>query len=154
LEVARADIRHFLKSDTPFPEREENELTYRLTPKYRQLFDRVLEYAREVVSEADGSHHQRVQWWSVVALLRALASSPAAAAATLRTRAVTLDTVTNEEADANGRRTVFDLTDDESSRLSMCRRCLCPKRPPRVAQRQSPANAALRLFNLRSRLLI
>jgi superfamily II DNA or RNA helicase len=111
----RADIRHFLKSDTPFPDREEKELTYLLTPKYRQLFDRVLEYAREVVSEADGSHHQRVQWWSVLALLRALASSPAAAAATLRTRAVTLDTVTNEEADAIGRRTVFDMTDDESS---------------------------------------
>lgn len=111
----RADIRHFLKSDTPFPEREEKELTYLLTPKYRQLFDRVLEYAREVVSEADGSHHQRVQWWSVLALLRALASSPAAAAATLRTRAVTLDTVTNEEADAIGRRTVFDMTEDESS---------------------------------------
>ncbi|MCC7176057.1 MAG: DEAD/DEAH box helicase [Bryobacterales bacterium] len=111
----RADIRHFLKSETPFPEREEKDETYQLTAKYRQLLDRVLEYAREVVSEADGSHHQRVQWWSVLALLRALASSPAAAAATLRTRAVTLDTETNEEADAIGRRTVFDLTDDESS---------------------------------------
>lgn len=111
----RADIRHFLQSDTPFPEREEKDQTYQLTPKYRQLFDRVLEYAREVVSEADGSHHQRVQWWSVLALLRALASSPAAASATLRTRAITLDTETNEEADAIGRRTVFDLTDDESS---------------------------------------
>ena len=111
----RADIRHFLKSETPFPEREEKDQTYQLTPKYRQFLDRVLEYAREVVSEADGSHHQRVQWWSVLALLRALASSPAAAAATLRTRAVTLDTDTNEEADAIGRRTVFDETDDESS---------------------------------------
>lgn len=111
----RADIRYFLQSDTPFPEREEKELTYRLNPKYRQLFDRVLEYAREVITESDGSHRQRVQWWSVLALLRALASSPAAAAATLRTRAATLDTVTNEEADAIGRRTVFDMTDDESS---------------------------------------
>jgi superfamily II DNA or RNA helicase len=111
----RADIRHFLKSETPFPEREEKDQTYQLTPKYRQLVDRVLEYAREVVSDADGSHYQRVQWWSVLALLRALASSPAAAAATLRTRAVTLDTETNEEADAIGRRTVFDQTDDESS---------------------------------------
>lgn len=111
----RADIRHFLKSDTPFPEREEKDETYQLAPKYRQLLDRVLEYAREVVSEGDGSHHQRVQWWSVLALLRALASSPAAAAATLRTRAATLDTDTNEEADAIGRRTIFDQTDDESA---------------------------------------
>jgi len=110
----RADIRHFLQADTPFPDREEKEQTYRLTDGYRKLFDRVLEYAREVVTEADG-HRQRVQWWSVLALLRALASSPAAAAATLRTRAATLDTETTEEADAIGRRAVLDLTDDESA---------------------------------------
>ena len=110
----RADIRHFLQADTPFPEREEKELTYRLTDAYRKLFDRVLEYAREVVTESSG-HRQRVQWWSVLALLRALASSPAAAAATLRTRAATLDTETTEEANAIGRRAVLDLTDDESS---------------------------------------
>jgi len=110
----RADIRHFLKADTPFPDREEKEQTYRLTDAYRKLFDRVLEYAREVVTESNG-HRQRVQWWSVLALLRALASSPAAAAATLRTRAATLDTETTEEADAIGRRAVLDLTDDESA---------------------------------------
>ncbi len=110
----RADIRHFLQADTPFPDREEKELTYRLTDAYRKLFDRVLEYAREVVTESNG-HRQRVQWWSVLALLRALASSPAAAAATLRTRAATLDTDTTEEADAIGRRAVLDLTDDESA---------------------------------------
>lgn len=111
----RADIRHFLQSDTPFPEREEKEDTYTLTPAYRKLLDRVLEYARSVIDLPGESHHQRVQWWSVLALLRALASSPAAAAATLRTRAATLDTTTNQEADAIGRRTVFDLTDDVSS---------------------------------------
>jgi hypothetical protein len=110
----RADIRHFLQADTPFPDREEKEQTYHLTDDYRKLFDRVLEYAREVVTESNG-HRQRVQWWSVLALLRALASSPAAAAATLRTRAATLDTETTEEADAIGRRAVLDLTDDESA---------------------------------------
>jgi superfamily II DNA or RNA helicase len=110
----RADIRHFLQADTPFPDREEKELTYRLTDAYRKLFDRVLEYAREVVTESSG-HRQRVQWWSVLALLRALASSPAAAAATLRTRAATLDTETTEEANAIGRRAILDLTDDESA---------------------------------------
>jgi hypothetical protein len=78
----------------------------------------VLEYAREVVSEPGSAHQQRVQWWSLLALLRALASSPAAAAATLRTRSGTLDTDTCEEADAIGRRAVFDLTDDESAEAS------------------------------------
>lgn len=109
----RADIRHFLKSDTPFPEREEKEEGYKLHDDYRRLFARVLEYARETVLENDGARHrQRVQWWSALALLRAMASSPAAAAATLRTRAATIDTETPEEADDIGRRTVLDLLDD------------------------------------------
>ena len=42
--------------------------------------------------------HLRVKWWSVLALLRSLASSPAAAAATLRNRSETVDAETPEEA--------------------------------------------------------
>lgn len=55
-----------------------------------------------------------MRWWSALASLRSPASSPAAAAATLRTRAASADTETVEEADTIGRRTVLDLTDDES----------------------------------------
>jgi superfamily II DNA or RNA helicase len=109
----RGDIHHYLKSDTPFPEREEKEEGYKLHDDYRRLFARVLAYARETVRDNYGARHrQRVQWWSALALLRALASSPAAAAATLRTRAATIDTETPEEADDLGRRTVLDLLDD------------------------------------------
>ena len=112
----RSDIRHFLKSETPFPDREEAEETYKLSEDYRRLFARVLDYARETVTESgEARHRQRVQWWSALALLRALASSPAAAAATLRTRASTLDTETAEEADDLGRRTVLDLLDDTAA---------------------------------------
>src|SRR5581483_11447940 len=56
-----------------------------------------------------------VRWWSALALLRSIASSPAAAAATLRSRAASADTETPEEADEVGRRTVLDLIDAESS---------------------------------------
>lgn len=111
----RGDIHHFLKSDTPFPLREEKEEGYKLHDEYRRLFARVLAYAKETVRDNDGARHrQRVQWWSALALLRALASSPAAAAATLRTRAATVDTETAEEADGLGRRTVLDLLDDSA----------------------------------------
>lgn len=111
----RRDIRDFLGAATQFPERKEKELGYKLSKEYKQLFDRVLHYAREIVSdEKNKDHRQRVRWWSVLALLRSLASSPAAAAATLRTRAASADTETLAEADAIGRRTVLDLTDDES----------------------------------------
>lgn len=111
----RRDIRDFLGADTHFPDRKEKELGYKLSKEYKQLFDRVLHYAREIVSDdKNKDHRQRVRWWSVLALLRSLASSPAAAAATLRTRAASADTETLAEADAIGRRTVLDLTDDES----------------------------------------
>lgn len=111
----RGDILRYLETDTPFPEREEREQGYKLSKEYKLLFERVLNYAREIVSDDRGKdHRQRVRWWSVLALLRSLASSPAAAAATLRTRAASADTETIEEADTIGRRTVLDLTDDES----------------------------------------
>ena len=78
----RADIREYLSEDTPFPARETAEESYKLTPEYRKLFDRVLSYAREHVTDPSLNHvHRRVRWWSAIALLRSIASSPAAAAA-------------------------------------------------------------------------
>jgi len=106
----RADIRHYLKSETPFPVREDAEETYSLHPDYKKLFNKVLNYARETVTDTTGSRHrQRVRWWSALALLRSLASSPASAAATLRARAATVDVETPEQADEIGRHTVLDL---------------------------------------------
>ena len=75
----------------------------------------MLTYARESLDSADRSHRQRVRWWSMLALLRALASSPAAAASTLRNRAGVSETATLEEADDLGRRTVLDQIDDETN---------------------------------------
>lgn len=110
----RGDIEHYLNADTPFPKREEREETYKLHPEYRQLFERALRYAREIVRDAaGGAFRQRVRWWSALALLRSLASSPAAAAATLRNRAAGLDAESVEEADEIGRRTILDPIDDE-----------------------------------------
>lgn len=111
----RGDIKRFLDADTTFPGREEKEETYELTPEYRRFFEKVLTYAREtVVDESGGKPRQRVRWWSALALLRALASSPAAAAATLRNRARNVGAGTEAEADEVGRRSVFDTDADES----------------------------------------
>lgn len=115
----RADIRHYMQADTPFPEREEAEETYKLSAEYKKLFDRVLEYARETVRDVNDTSknqfHQRVKWWSALALLRSLASSPAAAAATLRNRAATVEAETPEEADEIGKRTILDMVEDEAA---------------------------------------
>ena len=127
----RGDIRHYMDTETPFPERDDIEATYTLSEDYKRLFDRVLRYARESITEATvfgwesrgfsagkratSKHHQRVRWWSALALLRSLASSPAAASSTLRNRAATIDAESPEEADEIGRRTVLDLMDDTSN---------------------------------------
>src|SRR5690606_10982471 len=105
----RADIQSYMDAETFFPERDYTEESYRLTPEYTRLFDRVLDYARETVRKKDEpGYRQRVRWWSVLALLRSLASSPAAAAETLRNRAANLEAETVEEADEIGRRMVLD----------------------------------------------
>jgi superfamily II DNA or RNA helicase len=112
----RADIRSYLDEDTTFPARETSEVTYRLHADYARLFDRCLELARETALDSSGgAHRQRVRWWSALALLRSLASSPAAAAATLRNRAAAADAATVPEADAIGRRTVLDLAEDDAA---------------------------------------
>ncbi len=111
----RADIYSYL-GDTRFPERETSEATYELTPEYKRFFVRVLAYCRETVRDpGDDTRRHRVRWWAALALLRALASSPAAAAETLRSRAQTADAATPEEADEIGRRAVLDLADEESA---------------------------------------
>ncbi len=112
----RGDIRRYLDQDTPFPsDRQTRERPYTLDKDYRELFDNVLDYARATVLDGDGhTVRQRVRWWSALALLRSLASSPAAAAATLRTRAANTTAQTADEADALGRASVLDLADDEA----------------------------------------
>ena len=111
----RVDIQSYLGADTHFPKRADAELSYKLSADYKRLFDRVLEYARETGKDQSGDRfRQRVRWWSALALLRSMASSPAAAAATLRARAATIDAETPESADDIGKRTIFDLSDTDA----------------------------------------
>jgi superfamily II DNA or RNA helicase len=109
----RGDIRAYLDTETKFPQREEAEEHYKLTPGYRKLIERVLDYTSETIIGEEGSAQRRVRWWSALALLRATVSSPAAAAASLRNRSPVADAQTEEEADEIGRRTVLDLAAEE-----------------------------------------
>lgn len=107
----RADIRHYLDTDTAFPERLDKELTYTSSKIYQGLFEDIFRFAQQYVSEGDnGERHKRVRYWSALALLRCVSSSPAAAAATLRSRAA-VDQAAEEEIDEVGRRTVLDQDD-------------------------------------------
>ena len=116
----RADIRAYLDENTLFPDRLESEATYQLSPQYRDLFRKVLGYAQESVRDLQtGTHRQRVQWWAILALLRALASSPAAAVATLRARASVADTASAEEADDLGSQLVLDIAQSDAMNVDI-----------------------------------
>jgi superfamily II DNA or RNA helicase len=71
-----------------FPRRETKELTYKLTGGWEKFFEAVLDYCAGVVQAADGDERrQRLNFWGTLALMRCVASSPAAAVQALRTRA-------------------------------------------------------------------
>jgi superfamily II DNA or RNA helicase len=114
----RADIRAYLNENTPFPERETGEPAYKLTPAYRALFDDVMDYVREQVTDPKLSAvRQRVRWWSAIALLRCLASSPAAAEQTLLNRsalAALKDEADEDEVDAFAEPRVLDSDLDDT----------------------------------------
>lgn len=114
----RGDIRTYLQADTAFPERLEQEQAYQLgNSDYRKLFERLLGYAREVVQGSSGMSkvRQRVRWWAALSLLRSLASSPAAAAATLRSKLQAVTAENAAEVDEISRPLVFDEDVDEAS---------------------------------------
>ena len=111
----RADIRRYLETDTAFPQRKDKEATYTFSKEYRELFDDILAFARDYVTEDDGEQRRRrVRYWSALALLRCVSSSPAAAAATLRSRAA-VDQAADEDVDEIGRRTVLDQDDSDDT---------------------------------------
>ena len=106
----RADLQRYMGESTDFPEAEEAEETYKLSPEYRRFLDRVLDQARELVRDRSGTQFQRrLRWWSALALLRSVASSPAAAGATLVARATSVEAGDVKTADEIASREVLDL---------------------------------------------
>ena len=147
----RVDIRKYLDEATPFPEdRLTQERKYALSREYKELFDDVLAYARETVRDPEGGKlRQRVRYWSALALLRALASSPRAAAATLTTRADNLDAEDVTEADRLGRAAVMDLPDEETIESADA----TPGADADTANGDTPHRRRLRRFAARARQL-
>ncbi|MFC8710323.1 helicase-related protein [Streptomyces sp. NPDC057197] len=115
----RADIREDFQDGAHFPSsRDTVEVSYALHRDYRALLAEVLAYARETVRSADGALQQRQRWWSTLALLRTLSSSPAAAVRSLNTRAGVQEADTPDEVDRTGQVTVSDPADTDSAQAA------------------------------------
>ncbi|MFD5342188.1 DEAD/DEAH box helicase [Streptomyces anulatus] len=123
----RADVREYLTKEdgladdslvqrTAFPsDRWTKDEPYKLNPEYRALLDDAIAYARDRVAAAgeQGRREARIAWWSVIALLRSMVSSPAAAAQTLKTRSESATARTAQEADALGSPVAADSADND-----------------------------------------
>lgn len=87
----RADVQRWMGEDTPFPVRDSEgaEQPYRFSPAYRKFYEAVYEFAGEMVRSAEtlSGWKQRMRFYSVLALLRCVSSSPAAAQVALLKRA-------------------------------------------------------------------
>jgi len=70
-----------------FPVNNASEATYRLPKPHLDFQEAVLDYCFGVVARAGGRREQRLAFWGILALMRCIGSSPAAALSALRNRA-------------------------------------------------------------------
>lgn len=83
----RADVEKWMNEDTPFPKREPIEWCYDLSPAYALFFDDLLEFARKLVAPGQADPRKmRGRYWTALALLRGVMSSPGAGVKMLATR--------------------------------------------------------------------
>jgi superfamily II DNA or RNA helicase len=77
----RIDVEHWIGEETPFPTRDPAEETYDLSPAYKGIFDRVYAFSSELVRSGETltGWKKRIRFWTALALLRCVMSSPAAA---------------------------------------------------------------------------
>jgi superfamily II DNA or RNA helicase len=96
----RADVEKWMGEDTPFPERQAFEWPYDLSKGYVHFFDEILDFARKLIAP-DTAHggQKRVQYWTALALLRGVMSSPAAGIEMLNTRLSNLVSVAGDGAE-------------------------------------------------------
>ena len=83
----RQEIERWMSEDTPFPKRDSGEFDYDLSGPYLAFFDKVLDFARNLVAgDTTPDRQKRVHYWTALGLLRGVMSSPAAGVAMFRAR--------------------------------------------------------------------
>ncbi len=95
----RADIERWMDEANPFPKRIPAEIAYKLSNAYHQAYWDVFQFVQDLIRGIGQpvNRSQRIQYWTALALLRGIISSPAAGALMLQNRAGRL-----EEDENNG----------------------------------------------------
>jgi superfamily II DNA or RNA helicase len=111
----RADVEKWMGEDTPFPEREAFEWPYDLSRGYAEFFDDILDFARKLIATDPARERQkRVQYWTALALLRGVMSSPAAGIEMFTTRLSNLASVAGDDAEASAK--IVDTSEENPVR--------------------------------------
>ncbi|MDR7612570.1 MAG: helicase-related protein [Armatimonadota bacterium] len=97
----RKDVERLWEDARIFPTREPVDATYTLSPTYWHLFQEVYDFCTEIVASGQAlqEYRRRMRWWSALALLRCVMSSPRAAKVALARRRKGEGVLTGEEAD-------------------------------------------------------
>lgn len=94
----RGDVEKWLGEDTPFPQRDAFEWPYELSPGYARFFEQIIDFARRLIAyDPERGERKRVQYWTALALLRGVMSSPAAGVEMLNTRMANLAAAIGED---------------------------------------------------------
>jgi len=97
----RQDVERWMNEDTPFPKRDSGEFDYDLSQAYLAFFDKILDFARNLVAgDSAPDRQKRVHYWTALGLLRGVMSSPAAGVAMLRARRAKLGEESIQDEDA------------------------------------------------------
>ena len=105
----RADVEKWMGEDTPFPTRDPFEWPYDLSREYAAFFNDIIEFARKLVVLDGTKRKKRVQYWTALALLRGVMSSPEAGVKMLNARLDKL-AATDQESDV----AAIEDADDEA----------------------------------------
>ena len=113
----RVDIRRdFDDMGTTFPNRLERTHNYSWGNHNRTLFNDVVKWSQGRMKEAVDKRTKRVRYWSMLSLMRAMASSPAAAIAGLRTRQAALPEETDTSVRPDMQASLFDMQSEHGLR--------------------------------------
>jgi superfamily II DNA or RNA helicase len=85
----RADIERWMGEENPFPKRIPAEIPYQLGAEYHKAYWEVFSFVQDMIKGIGQpvNRQQRIQYWTALALLRGIISSPAAGARMLHNRA-------------------------------------------------------------------